>query len=150
LSTRFLVDTDILSAGVPSKAQSIPDLIEWMDRNSERLYMSVVTIAEIEDGIAKARREGATRKSQRLREWLETLVHLYSRRILPFDLGAARVAGTLSDRTRGRGYTVGFADLAIGAIAIYHDLTVLTRNLKDYAVLGVAAHDPVAELPPED
>jgi predicted nucleic acid-binding protein len=61
-SARFLVDTDVLSAGAPSKAQPIPELIEWMDRNSENLYVSVVTIAEIEDGIAKSGREGARRK----------------------------------------------------------------------------------------
>jgi len=148
VSIRFLVDTDVLSVGAPSKTRAGPDLVEWMDRNSERLYVCVVTIAEIEDGIAKSRREGAIRKAARLREWLETLVHLYAPRILPFDLPAARIAGELSDEARGRGHTAGFADLAIGAIARCHDLTLLTRNLKHYAPLGVAAHDPVAALPP--
>ncbi len=149
MSDRFLVDTDILSVGAPSKAQSIPDLIEWMDRNSERLYVSVITVAELEDGIAKSRREGASRKAGSLREWLETLVHLYSPRILPFDLAAARIAGALSHRARGVGHTVGFADLAIGAIARRHDLTILTRNLKHYTPLGLVARDPVTELPPK-
>ena len=93
MSDRFLVDTDVLSAGAPSKAQVISQLIAWLDRNSERLYVSVVTIAEIEDGIAKSKRQGSTRKAARLREWLETLVHLYSPRILPFDLAAARIGG---------------------------------------------------------
>ena len=148
MSARFLVDTDVLSTRASSKAQPTPRLIEWMDRNSENLYVSVVTIAEIEDGIAKSRREGATRKAARLREWLEALVHLYSRRILPFDLAAARIAGSLSDRARGRGHTAAFADLAIAAIARHHDLTVLTCNLKHYVPLGVPAHDPSAELPP--
>lgn len=143
----FLVDTDVLSAGAPSKTQSVPELIEWMDRNSGRLYVSVVTVAEIEDGIAKSLRERATQKATRLREWLETVVHLYGSRILPLDLAAARIAGMLSDRARARGQTVGFADLAIAAIAQRDDLTVLTRNLKHYAPLGIAAHDPVAELP---
>lgn len=149
MSTRFLVDTDVLSVGAPSKARAVPELVEWMDRQSERLYVSVVTIAEIEDGIAKSKRAGATRKAARLREWLETLVHLYTPRILPFDLAAARVAGALSDEARGRGHTAGFADLMIGAIARCHSLTILTRNLRHYAPLGVAALDPVAELPPE-
>lgn len=149
MSARFLVDTDVLSAGALSKAQSVPALLEWMDRNSERLYVSVITVAEIEDGIAKSRRQGALRKAAGLREWLETLVHLYSSRILPFDLPAARIAGALSDGARGRGHTMGFADLAIGAIAECHNLTILTHNLKHYAQLGVAAHDPVRDLPPE-
>lgn len=123
--------------------------MEWMDRHSANIYVSVVTIAEVESGIAKAEREGAVRKAARLREWLETLVHLYSARILPFDLPAARVAGALSDRARARGHKPGFADLAIAAIAKQRNLTILTRNLKHYVPLEVAAHDPVAELPPE-
>jgi len=149
MSDRFLVDTDVLSSGAPSKAQAISQLIAWLDRNSERLYVSVVTIAEIEDRIAKSKRQGSTRKAARLREWLETLVHLYSSRILPFDLAAARIAGALSDRVRGVGHTAGFADLAIGAIARQHNLTILTRNIRHYIPLGLAAHDPVAELPAE-
>ena len=147
MSPRYLVDTDVLSAGAPSKVRPVPELFAWMDRNSARLYVSVVTIAELEDGIAKSRRAGATRKAARLREWLETLVHLYSPRILPFDLAAARLAGTLSEGARADGHMAAFADLAIGAIARCHSLTVLTRNLSHYAPLGVAAHDPVAELP---
>ena len=149
MSDRFLVDTDVLSAGAPSKTQAISQLIAWLDRNSERLYVSVVTIAEIEDGIAKSKRQGSTRKAARLREWLETLAHLYSPRILPFDLAAARIAGALSDRARGVGHTAGFADLAIGAISRQHNLTILTRNIKHYIPLGLAAHDPIAELPAE-
>jgi predicted nucleic acid-binding protein len=126
----------------------MPALLEWMDRNSRRLYVSVITIAEVEDGIAKSKREGATRKSTLLAEWLDTLVHLYSARILSFDLPAARIAGKLSDKARGGGHTPGFADVAISAIARHHGLTVLTRNVDDYAPLGVAAHDPVTQLPP--
>ena len=150
MSTRFLVDTDVLSTGAPSKSQPVTALIDWMHRNSGKLYVSVVTIAEIEDGIAKSAREGSSRKAARLREWLETLVHLYSARMLPFDLAAARIAGALSDGARGRGHTAGFADLANAAIARHHDLTILTCNLKHYAALGVPAHDPVAQLPSDE
>ena len=78
---------------------------------------------------------------------LNALVHLYSARILSFDLPAARIAGAVSDKARGRGHTPAFADVAIGAIARHHELTVLTRNVGDYAALGIASHDPVTELP---
>src|SRR5580704_5981033 len=57
--------------------------------------------AEIVDGIAKARREGVRRKAADLAGWLEAVLHLYGNRVLPFDVAAARVAGTLSDRARG-------------------------------------------------
>lgn len=147
MSGRYLIDTDVISAGAPSKARTMPALLEWMDRNSRRLYVSVITIAEIEDGIARSKREGATRKSALLAEWVDTLVHLYSARVLSFDLPAARIAGRLSDKARGAGHNPGFADVAIGAIAKHHELTVLTRNLDDYVALGVAAHDPMMEIP---
>ena len=57
-----------------------PSLAEWMDTHSASLFLSAVTVAEIEDGIAKSRREGATRKSADRAAWLETLLHLYDDR----------------------------------------------------------------------
>jgi predicted nucleic acid-binding protein len=69
------------------------------------------------------------------------------RRFLPFDVAVARVAGRLSDRARSKGRSPGFPDLAIAATAAAHNLTVLTRNLRHFAPLGVPAHDPFAALP---
>jgi predicted nucleic acid-binding protein len=118
-----------------------------MDRNSDRLFLSTITVAEITDGIAKARREGARRKASDLAGWLEAVLHLYGDRILPFDVAAARVAGTLSDRARSKGQNPGFPDLAIAATAVIHQLTVLTGNLRHFTPLGVAAHNPLGSLP---
>jgi toxin FitB len=143
----YLVDTNVISAGAPSRLAS-PALIAWMDDHSVRLYLSAVTVAEIEDGIAKARREGATRKATDLDGWLEALLHLYGERILAFDTPTARRAGALSDRARGQGQAPGFADLIIAATALQHGLTILSRNLKHFAPLGVPVLDPFAALPP--
>lgn len=115
-----------------------------MEEHSDRLYLSVITVAEVEDGIAMSRRQGARKKASLLAEWLETLLHLYGDRILPFDIPVARIAGQLSDLARGRGYAPGFADLAIAATAKVHRLTVLTRNLRHFQPLDVPAHDPFA------
>jgi predicted nucleic acid-binding protein len=145
----YLVDTDVISAGAPSKRQASAALILWMDRNSDRLFLSTITIAEIADGIAKARREGVRRKAADLAGWLEAVLHLYGDRVLPFDVAAARVAGTLSDRARSKGQSPGFPDLAIAATAATHQLTVLTGNLRHFTPLGVAAHNPLDALPKE-
>lgn len=145
----YLVDTDVLSAGAPTKARPAPDLTGWMDRNSEQLYLSVVTVAEVEDGIAKARREGASRKADQLAGWLETLLHLYSARILPLDILTARALGGLSDRARGSGHAPGLADLAIAATAQVRGHVVLTRNLRHFRALDVPAHNPFESLPAE-
>ena len=119
-----------------------------MDGHSASLFLSAVTVAEIEDGIAKSRREGATRKSADLAEWLETVLHLYGDRVLAFDAPTARIAGAISDRARGLGQTPGFADIIIAATAHHHGLTILSRNLRHFEFFGVAVIDPFTRLPP--
>ena len=118
-----------------------------MDSNSAGLFLSVITVAEVEDGIAKSHRLGAYRKAKRLSDWLETLLHLYGSRVLPVDLPTARRAGRLSDRARGQGHAPGLADLVIAATAQEHGHTILTRNLRHFGPLGVAALDPFDTLP---
>jgi predicted nucleic acid-binding protein len=100
-----------------------------MTGQSSRLFLSAVTIAEIEDGIAKARRGKATLKADHLAEWRETVVHLYGDRILGFDLEAARIAGGLSDRARSSGHAPGFADIIIAATARFHHLDIAHSQL---------------------
>lgn len=143
----YLVDTNVISAGAPSRAPS-GALTAWMDTHSAELFLSVVTITEIEDGIAKAKRESASRKARDLTAWLDTLLHLYAARILTFDLVTARIAGVLSDLARGQGQAPGFADVMIAATAQRHGLTILSRNLRHFEPLGVQVHDPFAKLPP--
>jgi toxin FitB len=143
----YLVDTNVISAATPSRP-ALPALVEWMDAHSDSLFLSVVTVAEIEDGIAKLRREGATRKSSDLAAWLETVLHLYGDRVLAFDMLTARIAGVIADRARGQGHAPGFADIMIAATAQHHGLTILSRNLKHFGPLGVAVLNPFEVLPP--
>jgi hypothetical protein len=143
----YLVDTDIISASAPRRGVAAADLVDWMDEHSGSLYVSAVTVAEIEDGIALSRRQGARRKAADLTAWLEALLHLYAGRILAFDLPSARIAGALSDLARSRGAAPGFADIAIAATASRHRLTILTRNMRHFRPLGVPAVNPFEGLP---
>lgn len=118
-----------------------------MDTHSALLFLSVVTVAEIEDGIAKLKREGATHKSADLALWLETVLHLYGQRILVFDAPIARIAGGIADQARGRGHAPGFADIIIAATARRHELTILSRNVRHFEPIGVAVLDPFVTLP---
>jgi predicted nucleic acid-binding protein len=118
-----------------------------MDVHSASLFVSAVTVAEIEDGTAKSRREGATRKSADLAAWLETVLHLYGDRVLAFDAPTARIAGAIADRARGQGQSPGFADIIIAATAQHHGLVVLSRNLRHFEPLGIAVIDPFVRLP---
>jgi predicted nucleic acid-binding protein len=144
----YLIDTNVISAGAPSRVPASPELVDWMDRNSAALFLSAVTVAEVVDGIAKAHREGATRKAANLSAWLDALLHLYGDRILAFDVAVARIAGTLSDVARGQGQAPGFADIVVAATARHHGLTILTRNVRHFLPLGVLVLDPFVTLPP--
>ena len=144
---RYLVDTNVISATAPTAPVTRSEIIAWMDMHSANLFLSAVTIAEIADGMAKAKREGARRKASDLSTWLRTVLHLYGERVLPFDTAAAEIAGALSDLARGRGHSPGFADVAIAATARRHNLTILSRNARHFAPMDVAVADPFQKLP---
>lgn len=141
----FLVDTNVISALAPSKRESSRELVEWLDMASARLFLSVVSTAEVRAGIVKAEREGATTKARQLTDWWESIEYLYADKLLAFDLKCSHVAGRILDEARA--HQPGFEDIAIAATARAHDLTVLTRNLRHFEPLGVRAIDPFVALP---
>ena len=106
-----------------------------------------MTIAEIADGIAKAKREGPRRKASDLSAWLQTVLHLYGERVLPFDSPTAELAGALTDLARSRGHSPGFADIAIAATARLHNLMILSRNERHFAPVDAVVVDPFQKLP---
>jgi hypothetical protein len=142
------VDTNVLSATSPEAgAFKRADFVHWLRENPERLYVSTVTAAEFINGIARLRRIGAFRRAIALETWLEDVLRAYGNRVVPLDIPAARMTGALIDLATANGRPVGFADLSIAGIALANDLTVLTRNLRHFAPLGVPAHDPYASRP---
>lgn len=142
----YLLDTNIVSADAPAKRQVSPEAFAaWVREHGDQLYISTVTIAEIEAGIARADRIGATTKAERLRRWLAAVEHFYAGRILPFDVEAARHAGAILDRSRA--HDPGFEDIAIAATAASRGLTVLTANERHFAPLGVPLANPMKQLP---
>jgi len=146
--TLYLLDTNIVSADAPAKRAVGPSTFAaWIRRNGERLFISTITIAEIEAGIARAIRIGATTKGERLRRWLAVIEHFYSGRILAFGIEEARYAGGILDRARA--HNPGFEDIAIAATAAVRGLTILTVNERHFAPLGVPLVNPLKQLPPE-
>ncbi|MBY5549093.1 type II toxin-antitoxin system VapC family toxin [Rhizobium leguminosarum] len=141
----FLVDTNVISALAPSKRQSSGQLVEWLDKASSQLFLSVISVAEVKSGIAKADRDGATTKAQRLKDWWESIEYLYAQKLLPFDLRCAHAAGRILDDARA--HQPGFEDIAIAATAKVHGLTVLTRNMRHFGPLGVQVLDPFEAMP---
>jgi predicted nucleic acid-binding protein len=131
----YLVDTDVLSA--LAKRRPNATVAEWIARRrSSELFVSVVSIGEIERGIALQRR-GNPDFAAALAMWLDQIVEHYDSRILPFDVASARRWGQLSAVLGNDG-----ADLQIAATALEHGLMVVTRNVSDFAPTGVAVIDP--------
>jgi toxin FitB len=145
--TRYLVDTNVISISAPATAVRRAAILQWMESNSQNLFLSAVSVAEIADGVAKAHRTGATRKATDLAAWLKTVLHLYGDRVLSFDTPTAEIAGGLSDLARGRGHSPGLADVIIAATAKRHGLTVLSRNARHFMPLEVRVIDPFRDFP---
>ena len=124
-------------------------LAAWFEAQTDRLFLSSITIIEIEAGVAKLRRNGAVRRADSLTTWLDRLLGSYGNKVLGLDGAVARVAGAITDRARASGHDPGLADIAIAATAAVHGLVVLTQNGKQFAPLGGVHFDPFTDtLPP--
>lgn len=147
MTNGYLVDTSVLSLLAPERPTLDKSLASWMRAHNDQLYVSAVTVAEIEQGIRKLHRAGGVQRADALTRWLDALIERGGDRILPFDTRAGRIAGELSDQAIAAGRHPGFADVAIAATAVANGLVVLTRNGKHFAPLGVELVDPVERLP---
>lgn len=133
----FLLDTDVLSA--LRKKQRPAALNNWLLRTRPSdMFLSVVTIGEVERGVAAKRRVDPAFAAA-LAAWLDGVLIDFDQRLLPFDLKSARRWGQLSA-------TVGNStpDIQIAATALEHGLAVVTRNVAHFKPTGVASVDPFA------
>ena len=137
----FLIDTDVLSA--LRRRERNPEIARWLAaQRSSDLYMSVVSIGEIERGLAGVRGRDPC-FADRLEEWLDALLRHYRDRMLPVDLAVAKRWGRLSEDIGHKG-----ADLLIAATALEHGLTVVTLNTRHFARAGVPVLDPSGPATP--
>ena len=136
----YLVDTDVLSELRRSRRNR--NVVAWFGEvNAADLFLSVVTIGEIELGIARQQvlNPGF---AQELTEWLDVTLRAYGERILPLAVGIARRWGRLAAHLCNKQL-----DLAIAATALEHGLTVVTRNVSDYEPTGVPILNPFNARP---
>jgi predicted nucleic acid-binding protein len=136
----YLLDTNIISMLSPSRRNASPQVLAWLDQMDVdgKLFLSVVTIHEIEKGIVLLEHKGADVKAAELRRWLLGLVAIYEDRILTINMATAAIGGQLEAKASASGHNSGMADAAIAGIAKVHDLTIITRNTKHFVPFGVA------------
>ena len=139
--TGFLLDTNVPSE--LTRPQSDPRVEEWLDEaDDEQLFLSVVSLGEMFKGITVL---PPSKRRKELEQWMEgELRPWFDGRILPVTEAIAERWGILAGecQTKGRGLSV--ADGLIAATALEHDLTVVTRNVRDFDGLGVEVFNPWA------
>lgn len=132
----YLIDTNVMSE--LRKRQANANLVAWMQaRPRESLYLSVLSLGEIRKGI-----EGVADAAfrQTLTDWLEVdLPKYFLGRLLGVD---AQIADRWGRLQASAGRTLPVVDAMLAATALQHDLTLVTRNVKDFEGLGVPLDNP--------
>lgn len=124
-----ILDTNVISGA--RRPERSPKIAAWLaTQNEGDLYLSVVTLGEIERGIRLQEPKNPAFAAD-LRRWLDRTLTLFSDRILPFDAADALVWGRLSADLGHPG-----ADLMIAAQALARDGAVVTANTADFASTG--------------
>lgn len=132
----YLLDTNALSE--LRRSQPNANVARWFEqRPKESLYLSVLTLGEIRKGV-ELRAEDARKAA--LQDWLESkLPRFFMGRILEIDLATAERWGRV---TAAAGRPLPVVDGLLAATALQHDLVLVTRNVRDFAGLGVRLLDP--------
>lgn len=135
----YILDTNVISELRKAKSSKAnKNVIQWAKNTSvSSMFLSVISILELETGIMLLERRDPVQGAI-LRSWLNSHVFpAFSERILPVDIAVAQRCAKLHvpDRRSDR-------DAIIAATALVHGMTVVTRNVEDFAQTGVEILNP--------
>lgn len=132
--SQFLLDTDVISMLSPSRTDAAPRFLDWLERmdGEGRIFLSVVSIHEIEKGIVLLEQKAAVGEAAALRIWVGGLTAAFADKILGLDAEAAVLSGRLEAMAILQGTNPGMADAAIAGIAKAHELTIVSRNARHF------------------
>lgn len=135
----YLVDTNVISE-VRKRDRANKGVRAFFRRagqDESDLYLSVVTVAELRRGVELIRHRGDSEQAARLEAWLDTILREYAQWVLSVDEEIGQLWGRL--RVPHPEHAL---DKLIAATALIHDLTVVTRNVDDFAGTGVRLLNP--------
>jgi hypothetical protein len=136
----FLLDTNVLSE-FNRRGDPNPLVKQWLEAADTRaLYASVLTLAEIRFGVELL---PPSKRRMQLEEWLDRdLPAWFDGRVLPIDRSIADRWGVLRAQAQMKGRPLSVVDGLLAATALQHSLTIVSRNVSDFAVLGPAVVNP--------
>lgn len=131
----YLVDANVLSE--PTKPAPSGKVVDWLSANERNLIVDSIILGELCIGILALPRGS---KRRRLEQWFEALANTID--CLPWDAMISRRWAKLVVDLKQKGETMPLLDGMIAATALQHDLTIATRNTRDFKKAGVKALNP--------
>ena len=128
---KWLCDTNVVSALFKRTPNNL--VLDWLARH-DSIFLSVVTVEEIYCGLSH-------RNANRKMEWFDKFVQLRCH-VFPVTHNIAKQCGVLRGQFLRDGISRTQADLLIAATAIVHDLTLATRNVRDFENCGIPILNP--------
>jgi toxin FitB len=135
----YLLDTNIISE-LRKRDRANPGITHFFRQIAEQeeiSYLSAITIGELRRGVDIIQHRGDFTQAKSLETWLETILDRYSENILDFGREEAQIWGRLRVP-----HPENALDKQIAATALVYDLTLVTRNVKDFAATGVTLLNP--------
>jgi toxin FitB len=133
----YLVDANVLSE--PTKPAPISKVVDWLSVNERNLVVDSIILGELCMGILAL---APGRKRRQLEQWFGALMQTIE--CLPWDAAISRRWAKLVVDLRQRGKTMPLLDGMIAATALQHDLTIATRNTRNFKKAGLKVFDPFA------
>jgi toxin FitB len=141
----FILDTNVVSISSPLRSAGFSQAFaDWQDEQAQAnaLYLSAVTVHEIEKGVQLLAHKGKTKQAAVIHAWLLGLIAGYGDSILPIDANVARISGQLEALAISAGHSPGAADAMIAGTAKAHGLIVITHNARHFQPFGIAVMLP--------
>jgi predicted nucleic acid-binding protein len=134
-----LLDTCVISE--PTKTRPSSKVLTWLDVQEEMsLFLSVLTIGELQKGISKLPR---SRRRSQLQQWVaQDLPRRFTGRLLPIDLEVATRWGMMTGEAEQAGHPIPVLDGLLAATAVVGGMTLVTRNTPHVQYTGAVVFDP--------
>lgn len=136
---KYLLDTCVISELVAKQVN--PKVVEFVDSlDSDDVYLSVITIGEIANGIEKLPK---SKRKQELHTWLtEDLLVRFDEKIVPLDTNVLLEWGFLVARLESKGEILPAMDSLIAATVLTHKFALVTRNVGDFNGANIEIINP--------